>query len=74
MNPEFDLVYVRKSDNAIFNVRRVVPGHYSIVKAFSMEKPKPITRAKLIKEYEYQSRISNEAVRKRSQPMVSKSA
>lgn len=70
---EYNLVYVDKKTNEILHAKRIIPGHYSLINPITGDK-KRITRAKLIKNYEFQEQVSMENVRRNSQPMVSKSA
>jgi hypothetical protein len=67
---EFDLVYLRKSDNRIFHVKRLLFGEYKIREPMDPSTEKKISRYELRKDYEFQERVSMSNVRERTQPIL----
>jgi hypothetical protein len=70
MNDGYDLKYVSRISNKIYDVKRVVPGVYRIRDPLMPWITEQVSKYRLKKEFEFQGKVSMANVRERTQPMM----
>jgi hypothetical protein len=66
----FDLVYVQKSTNKVFYVKRLLLGEYKIREGIDAGTERKISRHELKRDFTFQERVSMESVREKTKPIL----